>query len=493
MADLPRQNISYTADIYWIRLENRTVNPDNANAADRVNFGVVNDVLTWVDSAGNVFTAAAAGSGVTSFNARTGAVVPAEGDYSLSLLSDVSAAAQTNHFVLASSGAAYAGRLLTAADVTGGTFAAGAYIFEAPTATTVPVTIRSTDDNPANFAFKVVSSANALRLGITPQGYLQTEPTSDTNTRLGLYVGEDIVVGATDNTLIGYVAGGDITTGDQNVAVGSQALRLTTTGVANVAIGTGALHDNTGDYNSAFGTSSLYSNQGGSYNIGFGLLTLFSNTSGNFNVAIGASALQGNSTQTGNVAIGHGAATTGGGDYNVFIGFNAAANETGSNKLYIENTNSASPLIYGEFDNNLIRIHGTLEARVADAVTNAVTDVAFVTHNSSGTPAANFGTGFLLRGESTTTENTEMVRLRSLWTTATHASRKARGILSAYDTAERDCIKWEASGTAPMLGFFGTNPVVKPTVTGSRGGNAALASLLTALAGEGLIVDSSSA
>ena len=43
------------------------------------------------------------------------------------------------------------------------------------------------------------------------------------------------------------------------------------------------------------------------------------------------------------------------------------------------------------------------------------------------------------------------------------------------------------------LGFYGTAPVAKPTVTGSRGGNAALASLLTALASQGLITDSSSA
>lgn len=42
-------------------------------------------------------------------------------------------------------------------------------------------------------------------------------------------------------------------------------------------------------------------------------------------------------------------------------------------------------------------------------------------------------------------------------------------------------------------GFFGTAPATQPTVTGSRGGNAALASLLTALAGVGLIVDSTTA
>ena len=44
-----------------------------------------------------------------------------------------------------------------------------------------------------------------------------------------------------------------------------------------------------------------------------------------------------------------------------------------------------------------------------------------------------------------------------------------------------------------LAGFFNTAPAAKPTVTGSRGGNAALASLLTGLAGLGLITDSSSA
>jgi len=42
------------------------------------------------------------------------------------------------------------------------------------------------------------------------------------------------------------------------------------------------------------------------------------------------------------------------------------------------------------------------------------------------------------------------------------------------------------------IGFFGTNPgVTKPNVTGSRGGNAALASVLSGLDALGLITDSS--
>jgi hypothetical protein len=43
------------------------------------------------------------------------------------------------------------------------------------------------------------------------------------------------------------------------------------------------------------------------------------------------------------------------------------------------------------------------------------------------------------------------------------------------------------------LGFYGATAAAKPTVTGSRGGNAALASLLTALSTLGLITDSTTA
>ena len=43
------------------------------------------------------------------------------------------------------------------------------------------------------------------------------------------------------------------------------------------------------------------------------------------------------------------------------------------------------------------------------------------------------------------------------------------------------------------LGFYNTTPTTKPTITGSRGGNAALADLLTKLAGLGLLTNSTTA
>lgn len=49
------------------------------------------------------------------------------------------------------------------------------------------------------------------------------------------------------------------------------------------------------------------------------------------------------------------------------------------------------------------------------------------------------------------------------------------------------------TGATQKLGFFGATPIVRPSVTGSRGANAALASLLTQLAALGLITDSTTA
>lgn len=49
------------------------------------------------------------------------------------------------------------------------------------------------------------------------------------------------------------------------------------------------------------------------------------------------------------------------------------------------------------------------------------------------------------------------------------------------------------AGATPQEGFYGTPPKSKPTVTGSRGANAALTSLLTQLAQLGLINDNTTA
>jgi hypothetical protein len=103
----------------------------------------------------------------------------------------------------------------------------------------------------------------------------------------------------------------------------------------------------------------------------------------------------------------------------------------------------------------------TLDLLTSDAATNAVTNVLIVGHDSSGTPAAGYGTGLVIRGKSSTTAGQSMADIAATWVVATHASRTARLSFYAYDTAARTCLQIEASGTAAMIGFLGTAPIVK--------------------------------
>jgi len=71
------------------------------------------------------------------------------------------------------------------------------------------------------------------------------------------------------------------------------------------------------------------------------------------------------------------------------------------------------------------------------------------------------GGAIYLRGKSSTTAAQDMARLSWLWSDATHASRKARSVWSVWDTAEREGMRIEASGSAPMLSFYGGTAVVR--------------------------------
>lgn len=59
------------------------------------------------------------------------------------------------------------------------------------------------------------------------------------------------------------------------------------------------------------------------------------------------------------------------------------------------------------------------------ANTNTIQDAEIIQTNSTGTAATGFGGGILFQGESSTTNNRDMARIASAWTTATDASREA--------------------------------------------------------------------
>ena len=72
-------------------------------------------------------------------------------------------------------------------------------------------------------------------------------------------------------------------------------------------------------------------------------MSLFNNTEGDNNTSYGYQAGHGNIT----------------GDANVFMGFQAGKTKTGSNQLVIGNSET-SELIYGEFDNEIIKLNAAV-------------------------------------------------------------------------------------------------------------------------------------
>ena len=88
-----------------------------------------------------------------------------------------------------------------------------------------------------------------------------------------------------------------------------------------------------------------------------------STVTGASNTFIGENALKNNRDGDNNTAIGYQAGAITSGTGNIFLGANAGNMvdfENASNKLIIANSNTTTPLIYGELDNNILKINGKL-------------------------------------------------------------------------------------------------------------------------------------
>lgn len=132
-----------------------------------------------------------------------------------------------------------------------------------------------------------------------------------------------------------------------------------------------------------------------------------------------------------------------------------------------------------------------LDAADTNASTSAIQNALTMRTTHASTAAAGFGVGFRAGLKSSTTDDQDAGRIAVRWNDATHASRQADMVFSAwYTSTEREFMRGRAGSAAPMIGFLGAAPIAKPTITGSRGANAALADLLTQMANYGLIVDS---
>lgn len=130
------------------------------------------------------------------------------------------------------------------------------------------------------------------------------------------------------------------------------------------------LYNKEGSYNTAIGRFALYGSSSASYYGGNSNTVVGSGaageTGGSNNVIIGRNAFAnsnygGNNTIIGtNACLGSTNPNTGYSN-SILIGYEAGKTETEGDRLYIENSSSSTPLIYGEFDNDYLLINGTQE------------------------------------------------------------------------------------------------------------------------------------
>lgn len=105
----------------------------------------------------------------------------------------------------------------------------------------------------------------------------------------------------------------------------------------------------------------------------------------------------------------------------------------------------------------------SLEGRYTGSGTGAQ-QLLVLRNGTSGTGGASTGGVLLWLAKSDTTANRSQADLTSSWGgSAIDASRKARVVLSVYDTAAREVWRGEAGGSAPMIGFLGATAVGRPT------------------------------
>ena len=213
--------------------------------------------------------------------------------------------------------------------------------------------------------------------------------TGASNTAIG-YAAMDAAVTGADNTALGYAALGANTGGYSNTAIGTNALLPNTVGFCNVAvghnaggaanvgadncvyIGVDAGKNNTADNLVAIGYQAGQSNQGlyntfigrlcaynttitGQANVFVGGYSAIALTSGEHNIATGSACLNGVTDGSNNVAIGSNAQKNNNVSNCVIIGNYAGENNATNDRLYINPNDSAFPLIYGEFDNDVVK------------------------------------------------------------------------------------------------------------------------------------------
>lgn len=231
--------------------------------------------------------------------------------------------------------------------------------------------------------------------GLNNNGDFANAEEGSKNIFMGHHSGMNNTIGR-QNLFIGMESGFNNLYGAGNVCIGNSAGYNNNTGNINVFIGPYAGHDCTVSGNVYVGNSAGYFSSTGERNAYIGNQSGQNNTTGSDNTFIGYTAgswsgtasrntfigsMSGNASSDANdnVFVGSEAGKFNVGDYNVFIGSRTGSfadsvsnsifigawvgqnTTTGSNLLYIDNSNTTTPLIQGDFAENKLTINDILQ------------------------------------------------------------------------------------------------------------------------------------
>ncbi|MBO6879878.1 tail fiber domain-containing protein [Winogradskyella sp.] len=224
------------------------------------------------------------------------------------------------------------------------------------------------------FALRGVNNSNSsynTAIGHTAMGgFFDNSQAAEGNVAIGASALERNARGD-NNVAIGRNAMLNSQVGNRSVAIGYNALSSYNTFASIVAIGNNTLANFTGNSPvTAVGNQALENASDCLRCTAVGQETLKENTTGIDNLAIGFQTLESNTTGSRNIGIGNGSLqSNSSGNNNIAIGNFVAYNDLGSNKLFIDNyinysdylSNIGNSLIYGEFDNDIIRVNGELQ------------------------------------------------------------------------------------------------------------------------------------
>lgn len=166
---------------------------------------------------------------------------------------------------------------------------------------------------------------------------------------------------ANNNTGLGDGALFSNVTGANNIAIGQNSLSGGSNISLSIGIGSLTLNENNSTKSTAIGYQAARYNQGqqGTF-VGYMAGSGVSGATGYKDVGIGADCLLNLRNGYHNTAVGTGAGQSITNESGcVFIGYQAGGNHTGAwNRLYIANSNTSTPLIYGEFSNPYVKVAG---------------------------------------------------------------------------------------------------------------------------------------